>query len=80
VERRLTVLLAVAILGVPVMIALALALVGPLPCIAYVLVTNVGLALLVRRVRAAQRHAGRTCDCCTSTVFDPVTVVDEVVR
>jgi ABC-type enterochelin transport system permease subunit len=74
VERRLTVLLAVAILGVHVMIALALALVGPVPCIAYVLVTNVALALLVRRKRAAQRHTGRTCSCCTSTVYDPVEV------
>ena len=73
-ERRLTLLLALAILGVHVMIALALALIGPVPVIAYVLVTNVLLALLVRRVRAAQRHTGRTCDCCTSTVYDPVEV------
>ena len=73
-ERRLTVLLAVAILGVHVMIALALAMVGPLPCIAYVVVTNIGLALLVRRKRVAQRPTGRTCTCCTSTVHDPVEV------
>ena len=32
------------------------------------------LALLVRRKRAAPRPAGRTCGCCTSTVYDPVEV------
>jgi EamA domain-containing membrane protein RarD len=80
VQRRLTALLAVAILGVHVMVALSLAMLGPLPVIAYVLVTNAALFLLVRRARAAQRPSGRTCECCTSTVYDPVTVVEEGVR
>jgi hypothetical protein len=39
---------------------------------AYVLVVVGLVSLAVRRERA--RSAGRTCTCCTSTVFDPVEV------
>ena len=80
-NRRLTLLFAAALLGTHVVVILALSRLTPLAAIAYVLLTSAGLLYLsVRRMRAQRRPPGATCDCCTSTVFDPVTVVDEMVR
>ena len=76
-SRRLRVLFTVALLGTHVVIALALLQVTPLLALGYLLVTTVGLTVLVLRTRALPEPSGRTCECCTSTVFDPVTVVDE---
>ena len=73
-QRRLTALFAAALLGVGVVIGLLLLELGPLALLAYLLLLTAGLSRLVRRVRAAQRPTGRTCSCCTSTVFDPVEV------
>jgi hypothetical protein len=34
-----------------------------------------GVVLSARKAQALRRHqAGRTCTCCTSTVFDPVEI------
>ena len=73
-----------ALLGAATVVGLALSALGAAPLLAYLLVLTVATALLVRRSRAARhtarRTAGRTCDCCTSTVYDPVTVVEERAR
>ena len=86
-SRRLLALLCAAVLGVLVVLGLALtALLGPVAGGAYAVVA---LALVVvgalrgRRVLAPRassgpvtaRPAGRSCDCCTTTHFDPVEVV-----
>ena len=55
-------------------ITLALASIGPLPVVAWVAATALAACWLVRRVRATKRPEGATCDCCTSTVHDPVEV------
>ena len=72
-------LFAVALLGTLTVVGLALSRLGWVALGPYLAVVGVGLALLVRKVRslAAQAKAkshGRTCTCCTSTVFDPVEV------
>ncbi|MDP9183923.1 MAG: hypothetical protein M3P04_14250 [Actinomycetota bacterium] len=80
-SRRLTLLFSAALLGTHVVVILALSQLSPLAVVAYVLLTTAGLLYLsVLRMRAQRRPPGATCDCCTSTVYDPVTVVDEVVR
>ena len=80
-NRRLSLLFAVALLGTHVVVILALSQLTPLAVVGYVLLTTSGLLYLsVRRLRAQRRPPGTTCDCCTSTVYDPVTVVDEMVR
>ena len=78
-SRRMRVLFSVAFLGTHVVIAMALLQVSPLLALGSLLVTTVGLTVLVLRTRAVPEPepTGRTCDCCTSTVFDPVTVLDE---
>jgi hypothetical protein len=74
-STRLAVLFLTALLGVLVMVGLALAPLGWIAETPYLLVVAVGLGALVRRARVV-KHApdGRTCSCCTSTVFDPVEV------
>ncbi|HUR13849.1 MAG TPA: hypothetical protein VM097_05090 [Mycobacteriales bacterium] len=78
-DRRLTALFATALVGVVVVVGLALSALGSLALVVYLLLLTAGLSLLVRRQRALQPPTGRTCTCCTSTVRDPVTVVDRVV-
>jgi hypothetical protein len=74
-NHRLTVLFAVALLGTHVVIALALAKLTPLASVGYLLLTTLGLLTFsVRRMRASRHPQGSTCDCCTSTVYDPVEV------
>jgi hypothetical protein len=74
---RLRALFMLAFLGTHVVIAMALLQVTPLLALAYLLLTTVGLTVLVLRARRVPEPSGRTCDCCDSTVFDPVTVIDE---
>jgi len=72
---RLRVLFTVALLGTHAVIALALLQVTVLLAVGYLVLTSAALTLLLLRTRPApQRPEGRTCDCCTSTVHDPVEV------
>ena len=73
-STRIAVLFWVALLGVIAVVGLALTPLGWAAEAPYLLVVLVGLALLVRRARALTVPEGRTCSCCTSTVFDPVEV------
>ena len=79
-SRRLLALLCAAVLGVLVVLGLALtALLGPVAggvfAVVAVVLVAVG-AVRGRRVLAPPaRPAGRSCDCCTTTHFDPVEVV-----
>jgi hypothetical protein len=64
----------VALVGVVVVVGIALAAWTPYALVPYAVLLAAAAVAVVRRVRAAARPAGRTCDCCTSTVFDPVEV------
>jgi hypothetical protein len=68
------VLFLTALLGVLVVVGLALAPLGWIAEAPYLLVVALGVGLLVRRARVVKTSHGRTCNCCTSTVFDPVEV------
>jgi hypothetical protein len=61
--------------AVLVAVGVALSALGWIAVTAYVLVVATVLGLGVRRQRAQQQESGRTCSCCTSTVFDEVKVV-----
>ena len=79
-SRRLLALLCAAVLGVLVVLGLAVtALLGVAGGIVYGLVALVLVvvgAVRGRRLLAPPpRPAGRTCDCCTTTHFDPVEIV-----
>ena len=63
-------LFAVALLAVLAAVGVAVSALGGVALSAYVLIVVTALGLAVRRQRTQQ--AGRTCSCCTSTVFDPV--------
>ena len=73
---RLAALFVTALLGAAVVVGLALVPLGWAALAPYLLVVMTGLALLVRQARAvrAQRDDGRTCSCCTTTVYDPVEI------
>ena len=70
---RLQALFVTALLGVLAAVGLALSALGWVVVVGYAIVLVTGLALLARRARR-QNNEGRTCSCCTSTVFDPVEV------
>jgi hypothetical protein len=76
--RRLAVLFLSALLGLAVVGALVAAMLGPWVLAAYLVVEVAGLVVLAKRARtvraAFHRAQGRTCTCCTSTVFDPVEI------
>jgi hypothetical protein len=79
-SRRLLALLCAAVLGVLVVVGLAVhALLGVVGAAVYgvAALVLVGLgAVRGRRLLAPPpRPAGRTCDCCTTTHFDPVEIV-----
>jgi hypothetical protein len=74
VSRRLATLFAAALLGVLVVVGIALTSLGWVALTSYLVVVGVGVTAAVRRARALREPAGRTCTCCTSTVFDPVEV------
>ena len=69
-----------SLVGVLAAVGLALSSLGPVALEAYVALVATAALLLVRRVRTIPADDGRTCTCCTSTVHDPVTVVDGTVR
>ena len=73
-NRRLSALFAVAIVGVVVVLALALKPLGPVVLVFYLALVVYAVSKAVRRVRDLQQPAGKTCTCCTSTVYDPVEV------
>jgi hypothetical protein len=79
-SRRLLGLLCAAVLGVLVVLGLTVtALLGPVGGAVYTVVALAVVAVGVVRGRRllapAPRPAGRTCDCCTTTHFDPVEVI-----
>jgi drug/metabolite transporter (DMT)-like permease len=79
-SRRLLALLCAAVLGVLVVLGLAVtALLGPVGGVVYavvaVLLVAVGVVRGRRLLAPPARPAGRTCDCCTTTHFDPVKVI-----
>jgi hypothetical protein len=63
-------LFAVALLAVLAAVGVAVSALGWVALSAYLLFVVTALGLAVRRQRGQQ--TGRTCSCCTSTVFDPV--------
>ena len=78
-SRRLLALLCAAVLGVLVVLGLAVtALLGAVGGVVYAVVAAALVAagaVRGRRLLGPQRPAGRTCDCCTTTHFDPVKVI-----
>jgi hypothetical protein len=78
-SRRLAALFLVALLGVLAAGgALVLRAGGGWALVGYAVVVLALLAFGAARARAAlapQRPEGRTCDCCTSSVHDPVRVI-----
>ena len=82
VNRRLAALFLLALLTVLVALGVAAATLGAWVLAGYLVGVAVLLVLLVRQARAARRRqeherqlAGRSCSCCTSTVFDPIEVI-----
>jgi uncharacterized protein involved in cysteine biosynthesis len=80
VSGRLRVLMCLAVLGVLLVLGLVVAsLTGLVGAVVYGVVAGaVVLAGVVRGRRLLappRRAAGRTCDCCTTTHFDPVKVI-----
>lgn len=71
---RLQALFVTAFLGVLAAIGLALSALGWPVVVAYSVVVVLVLGLLAQRARSRQPTDGKTCNCCTSTVFDPVEV------
>jgi hypothetical protein len=63
-----------ALVGVAAVVGIALSAWTPYALLPYAVVVAVAALAVVRRVRALRRPSGRTCECCTSTVFDPVEV------
>ncbi|HUR50580.1 MAG TPA: hypothetical protein VMZ11_00485 [Mycobacteriales bacterium] len=76
--RALPALFGAALVGSTAVVGLALASWSLVALTAYLVLVAVAAVTVVRRARAAGRHQGsqdgRTCSCCTSTVFDPVEV------
>jgi hypothetical protein len=70
---RLQVLFAAALLGVLTALGVALSALGWPVVAAYAVVVVGGVALVAARGRR-KPETGRTCACCTTTVFDPVEV------
>ena len=65
-------LFAAALLAVLTAVGFAVSALGWVALSAYLVVVAALLAAAVRRQRA--QTDGRTCSCCTSTVFDPVEI------
>jgi hypothetical protein len=65
-------LFALSLVLVLTAVGFAVSALGGIALSAYLVVVVTLLLLAVRRQRG--RQSGRTCACCTSTVFDPVEV------
>ncbi len=79
-SRRLLALLCAAVLGVLVVLGLAVtallgAIAGAVFAGAAVVLVAVGAVRGRRLLAPPARPAGRSCDCCTTTHFDPVKVI-----
>ena len=79
-SRRLLALLCAAVLGVLIVLGLAVtALLGAVGAAVYavaaVVLVAVGAVRGRRLLAPPARPAGRTCDCCTTTHFDPVEIL-----
>jgi hypothetical protein len=61
--------------GVVTIVGIALSAWTPWALLPYVAVLSVAALSVVRRARAVGPASGRTCECCTSTVHDPVKVI-----
>ena len=72
--RRTAALFLAALVGVLVVIGLALSAWTPWVLVPYAALVALLARGLVRRAAELRRPAGRTCACCTTTVFDPVEV------
>ena len=73
----LAALFTAAVSGVLVVVGLALAPLGWPALAPYLVLVALAVGTTVRRARAvrrAQQTDGRTCTCCTSTVYDAVEV------
>jgi hypothetical protein len=74
-KNNLAAMFLTALVAVLVMIGVALSSLGWVVLSAYSAVVLVGAVFAVRRAARTKRHAaGRTCTCCTTTVFDAVEV------
>ena len=67
-----------ALVCVLVAIGVALSALGWVAVVAYAVAVTLAVGLAARAQRPGNEDDGRTCSCCTSTVFDPVHVVDSV--
>jgi hypothetical protein len=78
VSTRIAALFVAAALAVLVMLGVALSGLGWLVLGPYVGIVLLGLVVASRQAKAlrARQHqaAGRTCQCCTTPVFDPVEI------
>ncbi len=79
-SRRLLALLCAAVLGVLLVLGLAVtALLGVVAGVVYaalaVGLVAVGAVRGRRLLTPPARPVGRTCDCCTTTHFDPVKII-----
>lgn len=74
---NLKALFLIALFGVLAGVGVALSLLGWVIVTAYAATVVVLVFVLARRARtqAATPEDGKTCSCCTSTVFDPVEVI-----
>jgi membrane protein implicated in regulation of membrane protease activity len=76
-SSRVAGLFLTAVLGILVAVGLVLARWGWAVEAAYVALLAVGLVLLARKARELRPQPaddGRTCSCCTTTVFDPIEI------
>lgn len=75
---RIAALFVAAMTGVLVALGIVAASLGRTVLVGYVVGAVAFLVLLARRARAERaarlRAQGRTCRCCTSSVFDPVEI------
>ncbi len=79
-SRRLLALLCAAVLGVLVVLGLAVtallgAVGGAVYAAAALVLVAVGAVRGRRLLAPPARPAGRSCDCCTTTHFDPVKII-----
>jgi hypothetical protein len=78
VSTRIAALFVAAVLGVLLMLGVALSHFGWPVLGPYVGLVLLGLVATSRQAKAHRvrryQAAGRTCQCCTSTVFDPVEI------
>ncbi len=73
-------LFAVALVAVLTAVGFAVSALGLIALVAYCLLVVGLVTVAVRRQEPQHDESGRTCSCCTTTVFDPVAVVDSVDR